>query len=125
MDFAQFGRLSASGIDPEEVFRRDKLEGLIERHDKGAEVTRSGPSLSSPPQHLNLVALAGWPQARNGTVGAPAVERVAAAGAHDLDTAAREGVGRDAVAHLVGSDRRHRDLLCRTGLLCRSKKLFV
>src|SRR3954468_18558018 len=66
LDFAQFGRLSASGIDPEEVFRRDKLESVIERHDKGAEVARSGPSLSSPPQHLNLVAVAGWPQAGNG-----------------------------------------------------------
>src|SRR5688572_28968711 len=73
LDCAHFGKLSASGIDPEEVFRRDKLEGLIERHDKGAEVTRSAPSLSSPPQHLNLVALAGWPQARNGAVRAPAV----------------------------------------------------
>src|SRR5687768_10566424 len=54
-----------------------------------------------------------------GQQGAPAVERVAAVGADNLDTAAREGVGRDAVAQGVGSDRRHRDLLCRTGLLCR------
>src|SRR3954452_3878598 len=54
-----------------------------------------------------------------GQQGAPAVERVAAVGADDLDTAAREGVGGDAVVHVAGSDRRHRDLLGRTGLLCR------
>ena len=36
--------------------------------------------------------------------------------AGNLDTAAREGVGRDAVACHVGSGRHHRDLLCQAGL---------
>jgi hypothetical protein len=58
------GGLQASGIDPEEAFRRDVFEGLIERHDDRAEVTRSSPGRSSPPQHLNLV-LGGWSQAGN------------------------------------------------------------
>src|SRR5918995_1206799 len=77
-----------------------------------------GAAQAVPRHHnLNLVAVAGWAQAGNRTVGAPAVERVAAAGADDLDPAARKGIGHDAIVHLVGSDRRHRDLLCRTGLL--------
>jgi hypothetical protein len=92
---------------------------LVDRHDDGAEVAGSSPSGSSPPHHLNLVAVAGWAQAGNRTIGAPAVERVAAVGADDLDTAAREGIGDDAVTHVVGSGRHHRDLLCQTGFLCR------
>src|SRR5918995_1742733 len=79
-----------------------------------------GAAQAVPRHHnLNLVAVAGWAQAGNRTVRAPAVERVAAVGADDLDTAGREGIGRDTVTHVVVSGRHRRDLLCRAGLLCR------
>ena len=47
--------------------------GVIEGHDNGNEAAGSSPSGSSPPHHLNLVAVAGWAQACNRTIGAPAV----------------------------------------------------
>jgi hypothetical protein len=111
-------RLSTSSMDSEEAFHGDKLESLIERHDDGAKVAGSNPSLSSPPEDLNRVGLAGRPQARDRSSGPPAIRCITAVGAHDPDAAAREGVGGDAVVQFVGPDC-PRDLLRRPGLPCR------
>src|SRR5918997_2038908 len=92
-------------MDPEEALGGDELEGFVERHDLAAEGAWVAPGLASPPQHPNLVALAGRAQPSDGAAGAQAAERVALAHAHHLDAAAagRPGVGLDAGAHLVGA----------------------
>src|SRR3954468_16956972 len=57
----------------------------------GAEVPRRGPGLAPPPQDLDVVRLAGRPQPRNRTTGAPAVERIAAVRSSDLNAPRGQG----------------------------------
>jgi hypothetical protein len=57
-------------VDPEEALGGDEAEGLVERHDLTAEGVRIAPGTSSPPQDLDIIALAGRPQPRRAT-GAP------------------------------------------------------
>src|ERR671917_1442264 len=85
----------------------DELEGVVERHDLTAEGARVAPGLASPPQHLNIIALAGRAQPRDGPAGAQAVEGVAPVRPHHLDAAApgRPAVGVDPTAHLVPAVR--------------------
>src|SRR4051812_13052642 len=92
-------------MDPEEALGGDELEGVVERHDLTAEGARVAPGLALPPQHLDPVGLTGWAQPCDGPAGAQAVERVALAGAHHLDTAplGRPGVGLDPGAHVIGA----------------------
>src|SRR3954469_10227297 len=90
-------------MDPEEALGGDEFEGFVKRHDLAAERARVAPGLAAPPQHLYLVALTGWAQPGDGSAGAPAVERVALAGAHHLDAAAarRPGIGFDPGAYVI------------------------
>jgi len=55
-------------VDPEEPLAGDEVEGLIERHNLGAEGTWVAPSITPPPQDLDVVALAGG---RSRATGAP------------------------------------------------------
>src|SRR5215207_11107673 len=106
--------LSASCADPEEAFSGDEVECLIERHDDWSEGAGRAPAITAPPQNLDVVALAGRPQARDRLAGAPAVERVAADRPHHLDPGTRPGMGGGPLAHRISTG--HRDYLPRHGL---------
>src|SRR3954447_8934640 len=103
LDFALFGGVRASRLDPEEPFGADEREGLVERHDDRPEVAGRAPSVPAPPCDPDTVAIAGRPQPGHGSARAPAVKRVAAVRPHHFHLAARETVGRDAPAHRIGS----------------------
>src|SRR3954447_1667983 len=102
LDFALFGGVRASRLDPEEPFGGDEREGLVERHDDRPEVAGRAPSVPAPPGDLDTITIAGRPQPRHGPARASAVERVTAARPHHLHPAAREVVRRDALAYRIG-----------------------
>src|SRR3954468_21405474 len=103
LDFARFGGVRASCLDPGEPFGADEREGLAERHDDRPEVAGRAPSVPAPPRDLDTVAIAGRPQPGHGPARASAVQRVAAVRPHHLHPAAWEAAGRDALAHRIGS----------------------
>src|SRR5918994_3901833 len=103
LGFARAVTPASRGVDPEEALAGDELEGFVEWHDLTTEGARIGPGLSSPPQDLNVVALAGRAQPRDAPTGAQAVEGAATVGPYHFDAAApgRPAVGFDPTAHRV------------------------
>ena len=59
LGFARAVTPASRGVDPEEALAGDELEGFVERHDLTTEGAWVAPGLAAPPQHLNVVALAG------------------------------------------------------------------
>src|SRR5918998_5998715 len=92
-------------MDPEEALAGDEIERFIERHDLTAEGAGVAPGPASPPQDLDVVALAGRTQPRDGPAGAPAAQGVAPVSAHHLDAAAlgRPAPSLDPGAHRVAA----------------------
>src|SRR3954468_17069552 len=107
-------------VEPE-AFGRDEIECLIERQGEGSEVSRRGPGLAPPPQDLHGVRLAGRPQPRNRTTGAPAVERIAAVRSSDRNAPTWPRVGGDPLAHRINPG--HRDHLRSQGLVSWTNQL--
>ena len=91
-------RVKGSGVDPEEALGGNEVQGLIEGQNDRTEVAWVAPSLASPPQDLDLIVLAGWPQASDRPAGSQAIQGITSVGANHLDTAARKPIGDDAVA---------------------------
>ncbi len=83
-------------MDPEAALYRDEFQGLIERHDDGAEAARIAPRLPPPPQDLDLIVLAGRAEAGDGITGSPAVKCVATVGPHHVAAASGKLIGGDA-----------------------------
>jgi hypothetical protein len=83
-------------MDPEAALYRDEFQGLIERHDDGAEAARIAPRLPPPPQDLDLIVLADRAETGNGPTGSQAVECVASVRSDHVDAAPRELIGGDA-----------------------------
>jgi len=96
LDFSHPKLGQDSGSDPKEAFLADEVEGVIEGHD-GAEGSGWSPGVAAPPEDFDLVAVAGWAQARDWCAGSVAEERVAAPGAAGLDSTPGPGMGLDAV----------------------------